>query len=359
VLLRIDAAGLCHTDLHLMEWPEHVAPYKFPFTLGHESAGTVVALGPGTHGVAEGDRVLAHARWGCGRCWACLQGMENGCEHPIGEHGAHGAGVGRDGGLAEYMLVPSARYLVGIGELDAAVAAPLSDAALTPYHAIKRAAPQLRPGATVVVIGVGGIGHMAVQLLRALTTTRVVAVDVRDDALQLALAAGADAALPAVNLSPQQLRSEIGRSGASVVLDCVASDATLDLAAGIVGVGGVIAYIGRAGGSLAVNPARLPFECSVMLPSWGSLPELTEVVTLAQSGAIHVEVERISLEQTVEAYRRLRRGEIRGRAVAVPARGPNARPHKTKAEINSDIGQGPYLPIGLDIRLGHPYSEPK
>ncbi len=188
VLPRVDAAGLCHSDLHLMEWPEHVIPYKLPFTLGHETAGTVVALGPGAGGVSEGDRVVAHARWGCGRCWACLQGMENGCEQTIGELDAHGAGVGRDGGLAEYMLVPSARYLVAIGELDAAVAAPLSDAALTPYHAIKRVAAQLRPGATVVVIGVGGIGRMAVQLLRALTKTRVVAVDVRDDALELALA---------------------------------------------------------------------------------------------------------------------------------------------------------------------------
>lgn len=317
VLLRVDAAGLCHSDLHLMEWPEPVLPYKLPFTLGHETAGTVVALGPGAHGISEGDRVVAHARWGCGRCWACLQGMENRCGQAIG---AHGAGVGRDGGLAEYMVVPSARYLVGIGELDAALAAPLSDAALTPYHAIKSVAPQLRPGATVVVIGVGGIGHMAVQLLRAVTSTRVVAVDVRDDALELALAAGAEAAVPALDLTPEQLRSEVGRSGASVVLDCVASDATLDLAAGIVAIGGTIAYIGRAGGSLTVSPSRLPLECSVTLPSWGSLPELTEVVTLAQSGAIHVEVERISLEETVEAYRRLKRGEIRGRAVAVLAR---------------------------------------
>ncbi len=320
VLLKVDAAGLCHSDLHLMELAEGTLPYTLPFTLGHETAGTVVALGPGADGVGEGDRVVVHARWGCGRCWACLQGMENCCEQTVGELGAHGGGVGRDGGLADYMLVPSARYLIGVGELDAAVAAPLSDAALTPYHAIKRVAHQLRPGATAVVIGVGGIGQMAVQLLRALTSVRVVAVDVRADALELASAAGADVALCALGLSPQQLRSEVGRRGAAVVLDCVASDATLDLAAGTVSVGGEISYIGRAGGSLAVNPARLPFECSVTLPSWGSLPELTEVVALAQSGAIRVEVERVPMEQTVEAYRRLKRGEIRGRAVVVPSR---------------------------------------
>jgi propanol-preferring alcohol dehydrogenase len=245
--------------------------------------------------------------------------MENRCEQTVDELGAHGGGVGRDGGLAEYMLVPTERYLVGIGELDAALAAPLSDAALTPYHAIKGVAHQLRPGATAVVIGVGGIGHMAVQLLRALSPVRVVAVDLRADALELALAAGAEVAIPAQELSPSQLRAAVGRRGASVVLDCVASDATLKLAAGAVAVGGDISYVGRAGGSLAVSPAMLPFECAVRLPSWGSLAELAEVLALAQAGAIHVEVQRIGLEHAVDAYRRLKRGEIRGRAVAIPS----------------------------------------
>ncbi len=167
VLLRVDAAGLCHSDLHLMEWTEEQVPYTLPFTLGHETAGTVAALGRGATGVAEGDRVVVHARWGCGRCWRCLQGAENGCELPAGALGGHGGGVGRDGGLADYMLVPSVRHLVGIDDLDPVSAAPLTDAALTPYHAIKRVSHQLRPGVTAVVIGVGGIGHMAIQILRA------------------------------------------------------------------------------------------------------------------------------------------------------------------------------------------------
>lgn len=327
VLLRVDAAGLCHSDLHLMEWPEGTVPYRLPFTLGHEIAGTVVAHGPGTTGVAEGDRVVVHARWGCGRCWSCLQGMENRCERSGGEPGGHGGGVGRDGGLADYMLVPAVRYLVGIGDLDAACAAPLTDAALTPYHAIKRCAHQLMPGTTAIVIGVGGIGHMAIQLLVALSSVRIVAVDVRDDALELARSAGADAAVSSLDLTPEQLRAEVGSRGASMVLDCVASDSTLALAAGTVSIGGDICYVGRAGGTLGVNPGLLPFECSVVLPSWGTLPELAEVVALARSGAIHVEVERVSLEQTVEAYGRLKRGELRGRAVAVPARSSSLQKH--------------------------------
>lgn len=319
VLLRVDAAGLCHSDLHLMEWPEGSVPYRLPFTLGHETAGTVVALGPGTSGIAVGDRVVVHARWGCGRCRPCLGGMENRCERSAGELGGHGGGVGYDGGLADYMLVPAVRYLVDIGDLDAAFAAPLTDAALTPYHAIKRCAHQLMPGTTAVVIGVGGIGHMAIQLLAALSSVRIVAVDVRHDALELARTAGADLTVAAADLTPEQLRAEVGNRGAGVVLDCVASDSTLALAAATVSIGGDICYIGRAGGTLGVNPGRLPFECSVALPSWGTLPELAEVVALAKSGAIHVEVERISLRQTVEWYARLKRGELRGRAVVIPS----------------------------------------
>ena len=319
VLLRVDAAGLCHSDLHLMSWPEATVPYKLPFTLGHETVGTVAALGRGAIGVAEGDRVAVYSRWGCGTCWQCVQGMENRCEHDAGELGGHGGGVGRDGGLADYMLVPSVRYWVGIDGLDPVSAAPLTDAALTPYHAIKSCSRALRPGVTAVVIGVGGIGHMAVQLLRALSPVRIVAVDVRDAALELARAAGAHAAIPGAGITPKQLRHEIGRRGAAVVLDCVASDETLALAAAAVAVGGDISYVGRAGGSLPVAPGTLPFECSVTLPSWGTLSELIEVVALARSGAIHTEVQGFALKDTIEAYRQLKRGAIRGRAVVTPA----------------------------------------
>jgi alcohol dehydrogenase, propanol-preferring len=317
-LLRVDAGGLCHSDLHLMQWPADVMPYDPPFTLGHETAGTVAALGPGTSGVSVGDRVLVYSRWGCGRCQACLRGADNQCRRSPGELGGHGGGIGFDGGLAEYMLVPAARYLVPIDGLEPELAAPLSDAALTPYHAITQVARGLRPGATAVVIGVGGIGHMAVQLLRALTPVRIAAVDLRTDALELARAAGAELTLEAAELTPDQLRAELGLGGAAVVFDCVASEATLRLAAGAVEIGGHISYVGRGGGSLAVSPATLPFECSVSLPSWGSIPELSEVVELARSGSIDVEVHRVRLEDAVNTYRQLRRGEIIGRAVVVP-----------------------------------------
>jgi alcohol dehydrogenase, propanol-preferring len=318
VLVKVDAAGLCHSDVHMIEAPPGVFPVELPFTLGHETAGTVAALGAGVSGVAEGQPVLVYSRWGCGSCWQCVQGRENLCERSIEELGGYGGGIGRDGGLAEYVLVPSTRYLVGIEGLDPVAAAPLSDAALTPYHAIQRSPHQLRPNGVAVVIGVGGIGHMAVQLLRALSEVRVVAVDVRDEALALAREAGAHAAVPAAGLTATALRGEVGGPGATLVLDCVASDETLRLAAGVVRPGGDIVYVGRGGGTLPVRPGDVPFECSVYVPSWGTISELAEVVALARAGAIHTEVQRLDLDETLDGYRRLQRGEVVGRAVAVP-----------------------------------------
>ncbi len=161
VLLKIGGAGVCHSDLHVLE---QGLGFEGPFTLGHENAGWIAALGSGVQGWKEGDAVAVYGPWGCGRCRTCQGSAENYCENHASIPG-YGGGLGSDGGMAEYMLVPSPRLLVPLGGLDPAEAAPLSDAALTPYHAIKQALPMLTPGAHVVVIGIGGLGHMAVQLL--------------------------------------------------------------------------------------------------------------------------------------------------------------------------------------------------
>src|SRR5215218_10869093 len=194
VLVRVAGAGLCHSDLHLMHWPAGTLPYDLPFTLGHEVAGTVVALGAGADGVGVGDSVLVYGPWGCGGCRRCSLGEEHLCERAAATR-KRGCGLGHDGGLAEYVVVPSSRLLVPLGDVDPVTAAPLADAALTPYHAIRRALPHVEPATAAVVIGVGGLGHVAVQLLCALSSLRVVAVDVRAEALELALEAGAAEAL--------------------------------------------------------------------------------------------------------------------------------------------------------------------
>jgi propanol-preferring alcohol dehydrogenase len=315
ILLRVDGAGLCHSDLHLMHWPEGALPYALPFTLGHEVAGTVVELGPGTEGFAVGDRVLVYGPWGCGVCRRCSLGEEHLCERPPA---ARGCGLGRDGGLADYLLVPSSRLLVGLGDLDPVRAAPLADAALTPYHAIRRALGHLEPGTSAVVIGIGGLGHVAVQLLRALTPARVVAVDVRAEALELARHAGAAVGLLAGDSTAADLRRAVGPIGAGLVLDCVGSDATLALAGEAVAAGGHVAIVGMAGGTFPMRRGGVPMETSVVISNWGTRAELAEVVALARAGVIELEVERVPLSDVVTAYERLERGEVRGRVVAAP-----------------------------------------
>ena len=144
VLLEVRAAGLCHSDLHLMHWPAGTLPYELPFTLGHEVAGTVAALGAGANGVEVGESVIVYGPWGCGRCPRCSVGEEHLCE-AAGRRG-RGSGLGRDGGLAGYMVVPSPRLTVPLGDLDPVAAAPLADAAPhpVPRHLPRAAAPARR-----------------------------------------------------------------------------------------------------------------------------------------------------------------------------------------------------------------------
>lgn len=317
VLVKVVATGLCHSDLHVMEWPEGALPWRLPFTLGHETAGIVAALGSKTAGLEEGDRVLVYGPWGCGSCAQCAAGAENLCERRDELEGA-GCGLGYDGGLAEYVLVPSSRLLVPIGELDPVTAAPLTDAALTSYRAVKRELGRLVPGSSAVVIGVGGLGHVAVQLLRALSPARVVAVDVREQARRRALEAGAEVALDGTQVTAPDVRSAVGGRGATVVFDFVGTDATLALAAGTIAMSGHVSLVGIGGGTLPMAFGSLPFEWSLSKPSWGTLPELHEVVALARSGSIHIEVERFGLDDTLDGYQRLRDGHVDGRAVVLP-----------------------------------------
>jgi propanol-preferring alcohol dehydrogenase len=319
VLLEVRAAGLCHSDLHLMHWPAGTLPYELPFTLGHEVAGTVAELGEGADGLGLelGDPVLVYGPWGCGRCPRCARGEEHLCARRNGRPGG-GCGLGRDGGLAEYLVLPSPRLAISIGDLDPVAAAPLADAALTPYHAIKRALPELRPGSVAVVIGVGGLGHVAVQLLRALSACRIVAVDRRDEALEMAAHAGADVTLQADGLEASHVRAAAGGRGAQLVLDMVGVDATLALAAGSVGAGGHVSIVGVGGGTFPMRFGAVPVETPVIFTNWGTRSELAEVVELARSGAVAIEVERVPLDAVPDAYRRLEAGDVRGRVVAVP-----------------------------------------
>jgi propanol-preferring alcohol dehydrogenase len=319
ILIKVAGAGACHSDLHLMDWPEGQLPWKLPFTLGHENAGWVEQIGAGVTGFAKGDAVLVYGAWGCGRCRPCRLGRENYCERAA-ELVVSGGGLGLDGGMADYMLVPSTRFLVPLGDLDPVRAAPLADAALTPYHAIASARDRLVPGATAVVIGAGGLGQMAVQLLKATTGARVIALDTDERKLEAASALGADLVVRSDPAASDSVRAATRGIGADVVLDMVGSDATLALGAKLLRSEGLLVIIGLANGTLPVTFFALPYGARVATSYWGTAPELIEIVELARAGRIRLEVETFPLTRASEAYARLRRGEIKGRAVIVPDR---------------------------------------
>ena len=315
VLVKVGGAGVCHSDLHVMDMPAGALPYRVPFTLGHENAGWVEQVGSGVSGWASGDPVIVYSVWGCGRCAACRVGAENYCERAAL---FSGGGLGYDGGMAKHMLVPAARFLCPLDGLDPRHAAPLTDAGLTTYHAVKRSLTLLRPGSTAVIIGAGGLGQMAIQILKAVSPACVIAVDVSAEKLAAAKSLGADATVAADDRAAEHVRDLTHGSGAELVLDIVGSDGTLQLAVVVSRRLGHLTVVGIGGGTLPFSYLGVPNELSVASVFYGSIPELSEVVTLAQEGKIRTQVELFPLEQAPQVYQRLREGMIQGRAVVSP-----------------------------------------
>ena len=322
VVVKIGGAGACHSDLHLMrDFEAGALPWNPPFTLGHENAGWVHEVGYGVHGYEPGQPVAVTGAWGCGRCARCREGIETLCEDPANAPvPGGGGGLGLDGGMADFLLVPDSRFLVPLPEgLDPVAAAPMTDAGLTPYHAIKRSWPKLTPDACAVVIGAGGLGHLAVQILKATSSATVVVIDPSERARALAKRVGADIVLdPGTDIVPMVREAARGR-GADVVLDFVGSDQTLATAAAVVRPLGDLTIVGLGGGTLPVSFFAVPYEVSIATTYWGTRTELVEVLALAARGLIASEVHTAPLEQALEVYRLLADGELEGRAVIVPA----------------------------------------
>ena len=318
VLLRVAGAGVCHSDLHLLH--ARALPYDLPMTLGHEVPGHVVATGSQVRGWETGSPALVYLCWGCGTCSSCARGADNYC----GAHShdsAPGPGLGRHGGMAELITVP-ARHLVALGDLDPVRSAPLADAGLTPYHAVAGARDVLMPGSTAVVIGVGGLGNLAVQVLAATTAARIVAVDTDEERLRLAEERGAHAVLLAGADTAQDVLTMTAGRGAALVLDLVGNADTLATAAACVGAAGRISIVGLAAGRLPVlagpPPFGLPWGATVVKPYAGTRTDLHEVLALARRGDLEVLVQTYPLEEAEHVLRRLESGTVRGRAVLVP-----------------------------------------
>ncbi|WGD36248.1 NAD(P)-dependent alcohol dehydrogenase [Lysinibacter sp. HNR] len=314
VLLKMTAAGVCHSDEFVMSLPTFEG---LPLTLGHEAAGTVESTGEGVYSVQPGEAVVVYGPRGCGRCHTCSLGRENYCPYAR-ELGIHPPGLGAPGAMSEYFLVENERLLVPLGDLDPIANVALTDAGLTPYHAIKSLMPSLIPGSTAVVIGTGGLGHLAIQILRALTPATVIALDVNEEKLSFAAHTGAHHALLSNADASRIIRDLTEGKGAEVILDFVGATPTLKIAAESVAQEGDISIVGIGGAALPTGFGFVPYGTRVHTPYWGTRSELFEVLNLARSGQLKVEVETFSLDEAPLAYERLRAGTLRGRAVIVP-----------------------------------------
>ena len=230
-----------------------------------------------------------------------------------------GGGLGLDGGMAEYMLVPAERLLVALpAGLDPATAAPLTDAGLTPYHAVRRSWAKMTPESTVVVIGCGGLGHMGIQFVKATTSATVIAVDQKAEALELAKQVGADHAVVSDENTVATIRELTHGIGADVVLDFVGAEATIKIAMASARSLGDVTVVGIAGGTFPFNFFSQAYEVSLQTIYWGSRPELVEILNLAARGLVHSESTRYTLDNAAQAYLDLAAGKVRGRAVIVP-----------------------------------------
>ena len=319
VLLKVTAAGVCHSDEFIMSLPEEIVMTRWPvpFILGHEGAGIVAELGEGATGASIGDSVLVYGPWGCGRCSYCVKGDEMLCPVAVREKIAP-PGLGSPGAMAEYMIVDSTRHLVPLGDLDPVASVSLTDAALTPYHAIKTSLPKLGAGSTVVTIGAGGLGHMAIQILKAITGATVITLDIAADKRAFAKEMGADYVFDSNPQAVEEVKRLTGGVGANVVLDFVGIQPTIELMPQLVAPGGDIQLIGIGNGVLPIGFESLPFDTNFRGPYWGAIPDLVEVVEMAKRGQIKVEFEAFSLDDGAVAYERLHAGTLRGRAVIVP-----------------------------------------
>jgi alcohol dehydrogenase, propanol-preferring len=314
VLLQVRAAGVCRTDLDLVR-SDAARP---PVTLGHEIVGDVLELGPEADGHAVGTTVAVYELIGCGRCAACGRGEDNLCRGGVPEV----PGVTRDGGMAELVVVP-ARNLVDIGRVDPLEAAPLTDAGRTALHAIERGRPWVEPDGAVVIIGVGGLGHLAVQFAAARAQARIIAVDVDARRLELARQLGAaDGVLSGAGASDRVLEANDGRR-VDVALDFVGSQETLDMAAHVVARGGAIIVTGGGGGRLCIEAAigagRAPEREVAMIHTFGGTrADLVAALGLAEAGHVHSKVQTFGLEDAGLALAELEAGRVLGRAVVVP-----------------------------------------
>ncbi|MGH3502966.1 MAG: NAD(P)-dependent alcohol dehydrogenase [Nocardioidaceae bacterium] len=313
VVVKIGGAGVCRTDLHVIEgqW-EAISGVKLPYTIGHENAGWVAEVGSAVSNVAVGDTVILHPTPTCGLCHACRAGDDMHCTNNAFP------GIDCDGGMAEYLLT-SARACI---KLDAGTrpqdVAALADAGITAYHAVRKAVPLLYPGTVCVVNGAGGLGHIRIQSLAALTATTNVVVDRNPEALELAKELGADHTVLADGTQVEAVRDLTGGAGAEVVLDFVAEQGAQQDAFAMTRRGGSHFVIGYGGNIDIPTIEMISTERNVIGNLVGTYNDLVELMVLAQVGKVTLHTKQYPLDAALDALADLDAGKVRGRAVLTP-----------------------------------------
>lgn len=323
VVLRVIAAGVCHSDLHIWDGYYDIGGgqklrlqdrgVKLPLTMGHENVGEVVAKGPDAKGVSVGDVRLIHPWMGCGECVVCRRGEENLCVKPCS------VGIHRGGGFATHLMVPHPRYLFDIGSLAPERAAPLACSGVTAYSALKKVSDTLRDE-PVVMIGAGGVGLMALALHGKMGGKSTIVVDIDPTKRAAAKAAGAGVVIDGSAKDVlDQVRAATG-GGAWSVIDFVGAGATVKLGVDATIKGGKVVVVGLFGGDVTIATPFFPMKALTVQGSYvGSLPEIAELLDLVnRKGAPDVPVATRPLDQVNAALNDLRDGKIIGRVVMTP-----------------------------------------
>jgi NAD+-dependent secondary alcohol dehydrogenase Adh1 len=312
VVVRVGGAGVCATDLHAIDGLMEPAGLRTPVVLGHENAGWVHAVGDGVTTAAVGDAVLLYPPYSCGLCVPCRRGRDMHCErHQF-------TGLTRDGGFADYVLVDE-RSLIPLPEgVEPAAVAPHADAGLTAYHAVKKLVPRFLPDSTTAVIGVGGVGHIALQLVRVLGAGAVVAIDTEELRRNLARELGADEVLGEQDDVAGAVRELTDGAGADVVLDFVGTDDTHGAGLAMLTRGGLYSSVGYGGTVTIPSVALVAEDLAIEGNLVGNWIDLWEILQLHGRGEIVLRTETHPLDEINEVLGRLREGEVTGRAVLVP-----------------------------------------
>lgn len=312
VLVKIAGAGICHSDLHLIEGR---FPLPFlPLTLGHENTGYIESMGKDVVGFTKDDAVAVYGAWNSKGDRFDRKGEGN--LSNVNEW----VGVGHHGGYADYLLVPSYKYLIRLEDMDPIEATPLVDAGLTSYRAVKKLRDNVYPGSTVLLVGIGGQGQFAVQYTKLiLPGVRTVAVDIDDDKLRFARKIGADHTINSSREDALDALTELtDGEGVQGAIDFVGISETMTLAYNSLGRQGKFVIVGLNGGKLEISPDMTVNEAEVTTSNWGTLLELGEVIQLARQKRLYTNIETVNLEDVNDAISRLATGKVRGRVVITP-----------------------------------------